>query len=155
MGRGWVVMKRIQITCMYGKRSLWIFSIVDLHWILLSLDQSLLSGETCRQKSLAHHQDAKMVNWRRVLNNFSCRCHYFHILNAGNILEHAWGRTAPNWSVRKRPEAHARTCSYTVRLQSDGCRSIKVSIVLPVLSVDSFFAVSVASITYRGICASN
>ncbi len=38
-----------------------------------------------------------------------------------------------------------QTCSCAARIRSDHCRSIRVSIILCLLSVDSFFAVSVAS----------
>ncbi len=37
------------------------------------------------------------------------------------------------------------TCSCTVQTQSDHCQSIKVSIILCVLSLDNFFAISLAS----------
>ncbi len=39
-----------------------------------------------------------------------------------------------------------QTCSCAAQTQSDGCWSIKVRIILGVLSVNSFFAVSVASV---------
>ncbi len=48
-----------------------------------------------------------------------------------------------------------RTCSCTVRPWSDGCWSIKVSIVLCMLSVDTFFVVSIATVVYRRICLCN
>ncbi len=44
-----------------------------------------------------------------------------------------------------------QTCSCAVRTQSDRCWSIKVSVILYVLSVDSFFVIPLASVVNRHI----
>ncbi len=73
---------------------------------------------------------------------------------AGNTLKHTWGHTTPHRT--KLPQSAIgdsannlkytlQTYSCTAQIQSDGCRSIKVSIILRMLSVGSSFAVSVAS----------
>ncbi len=60
---------------------------------------------------------------------------------AENTLEHVQVHTASH-STKLAP----CICSCVVQTRSDCCRFIKVSIILCVLSVDSFFAISVASV---------
>ncbi len=51
----------------------------------------------------------------------------------------------------KQAEPYALNMLMCCQTQSDRCQSIKVSIILCVLSVDSFFAISVASATDKRI----
>ncbi len=91
-----------------------------------------------------------------------CQCLAVFLIQckAGNTLEHAQLCMATHHTKLPRctsvdstnnPRHMLQTCSCTAHTRSDHCWSIKISIILCVLSVDSFFAVYVVLVANRRI----
>ncbi len=127
-------------------------SFINLSW---TTEHDGVQGKSARS-----HCQYTVTPYKDLSHNLR-KLHFYFLFKAGNTLEHAQvcialqGTELPRHaSVNSTNNLRHTlwTCSCAARTRSDHCQSVKVSIILLcVLSVDSFFTVSVALVMNRPI----